>query len=489
MRTTSSTPAIAAELLARAGARARAAGRPILLSVVERIASIDPLDAMAATMQIGSSDPGVASMRSPSMYWTRPNDDFAFAAWGAATAVTSSGPERFAQADAAWSALFAEMLLVDASDGVRGTGPALVGGFAFDPDGPTTDRWRDFPSSLLWLPRLQLTAANGGHWLTTNVLVDAIAATEGDLPLVARLTDIVRTAGRGTASMRPVSTAEPLASSDVLPAESWRGIVRDAVEGIRGGTMDKVVLAREVRVVAPRDLDVVASLRGLRATCPDCYVFACWHGDSAFIGASPERLVRLDGRAVSASSLAGSMRRGATAAEDGALAAELFANPKDRAEHEFVRRALILGLAALCEDIVAADEPSLLSLPQVHHLHTAIHARLRPGHSLLELVARLHPTPAVGGEPRAPALRFLREHERLDRGWYAGPVGWLQRDHGEFAVALRSALVRGAEASLFAGCGIVAESDAGREYAESLLKLRPMQIALAASVARERSTA
>jgi isochorismate synthase EntC len=146
-----------------------------------------------------------------------------------------------------------------------------------------------------------------------------------------------------------------------------------------------------------------------------------------------------------------------------------------------VRQALCTGLARLGDDVTASDEPALLSLPHVHHLYTAVRARLRDPHTILQLVAQLHPTPAVGGEPRNAALRFIREHEKMDRGWYAAPIGWLQRDHGEFAVALRSALIQGAAASLFAGCGVVADSDPDQEYAESLLKLRPMQAALAAA--------
>ena len=144
-----------------------------------------------------------------------------------------------------------------------------------------------------------------------------------------------------------------------------------------------------------------------------------------------------------------------------------------------VTDALRDGLAELCDDVRAPAEPTLLTVSNVHHLYTPLRARLRAGRGLLDLVARLHPTPAVGGMPRDAALRFLRAHEALDRGWYAGPIGWLGRDgDGEFAVALRSALVDGGEASLFAGCGVMADSDPAEEYAESALKLRAMEAAL-----------
>ncbi len=142
-------------------------------------------------------------------------------------------------------------------------------------------------------------------------------------------------------------------------------------------------------------------------------------------------------------------------------------------------RALRDGLAGLCDQLISPDEPELLSVSNVHHLYTPITARLRDGVCILDAVERVHPTPAVGGFPRETALAFIREHEGMDRGWYAAPVGWVGQDGGgEFAVALRSALVEGASAALFAGCGIMGDSDPEREYAESWLKFRPMLSAL-----------
>ena len=189
-------------------------------------------------------------------------------------------------------------------------------------------------------------------------------------------------------------------------------------------------------------------------------------------------LPRLDGRAVQASSLAGSAPRGADPTEDRAHAALLAASAKDLAEHALVREALVDALERLCDHVRAAEVPSLFTLPHVHHLHTAVTGTLRAEHTLIDLVEALHPTPAVGGAPRAAALSYIRANEQLDRGWYAAPVGWMARDRGEFAVGLRSAVIRGRDAVLFAGCGIVAGSDPDSEYAETLLKLRPMEDAI-----------
>ena len=470
-------------LLVRAGARARAIRRPVLVSVVEQVAAVDPLDGLESAFRAGAGEgDSTARILSPRMYWSRPADRFTLAGLGSAVTLAPEGADRFATVDREWNTLIADAMIEDDSGGAAGAGPALMGGFAFDPEGPRTEPWREFPAAHLFVPRLQLMLTDGGCWLTTTLLV----GLDGNSDVAPGVLDRVRewllagdTAARGSSTAE--SDEETLAHTDVRDPREWRATVREAVTAIHAGRIEKVVLAREVMAAARQDVDVAAALRQLQSDHPTCYIFGCWHEASVFIGATPERLARADGLNVQASSLAGSVSRGSSAAEDAMNSASLLASAKDRAEHEIVRRALCTGLERLCDDVTADDGPSLLSLPNVHHLHTAVRARLRAGHTLLQVVAQLHPTPAVGGAPRNAALRFIREHEKMDRGWYAGPIGWVQRDRGEFAVALRSALVSGSEALMFAGCGIVADSDPGQEFAESLLKLRPMESALAAA--------
>jgi isochorismate synthase len=502
-------------VLSRARELALARHRSVLASVVERIPMLDPLSALqsaahavahsAAHSAVHDTTPDgtTGDITDVRMYWTRPADDFALAGLGTAASFTPEGADRFATIDREWTALIADAVIDDPSGGAPGAGPALMGGFAFDPEGPRTDLWQDFAAARLVLPRMQIAVTGGKCWLTTNVLVGLDGRPDVEPATLASARVAFVSAAHGAAaltnaahartsadfiveeslagSIAAVASGDGLTYADVRGTFDWRATVHDAVEAIHAGKIEKVVLAREMRATAPYDFNVTAVLRQLRAAHPTCYVFGCWHGASAFVGATPERLVRVDGHDVQASSLAGSVRRGVTPADDAAQAAQLLTSTKDRAEHEIVRQALCAGLARLCDDVTASDEPALLSLPHVHHLYTAVRARLRDPHTILQLVAQLHPTPAVGGEPRNAALRFIREHEKMDRGWYAAPIGWLQRDHGEFAVALRSALIQGAAASLFAGCGVVADSDPDQEYAESLLKLRPMQAALAAA--------
>lgn len=469
------------ERLSALVARARAGGtdRTILVSASEEIADeLDPLWAIDAAAE-GADEDGHALLEAGSMYWAHPAQGFALAGLGAAATIAPAGDARFARADAEWRALLADAVVDDAGGGAM-AGPILMGGFSFEPEGPRSDLWRDFPSTLLLVPALHVATRGGRTWLTLTTVVAPDGTTSVDVDDLLRLRAVVLDAA-------PLPEADAgdghvVAFTDVLPAGEWRGLVDDAVATIGRGVLDKVVLARAVRAELPDGVDHIRLLDRLRTGHRDGYVFGCWRDERLFAGASPERLVRLERGVVDASSLAGSTRRGDSPAEDAALAAELRASEKDLAEHAMVRTALRDALGALCDDVTSNDEPALLSLPNVHHLHTAVRARLRDGHSLLALVGALHPTPAVGGTPRAEALRFIVEHERLDRGWYAAPIGWIGRDAGELAVALRSALVTADDATLFAGCGIVAGSDAARELAESHVKLRAMESALAAAL-------
>jgi isochorismate synthase len=482
----SHTAAALDTLIERAEAKARAAGRAVLVSIAQRSPPVDVLEALdAVTSRLITRDgPGVPAGHH--MYWSHPAQHFELAGFGAAETFTPTGDDRFEAVDTTWRELLEEALIEDPSGNLEGVGPTLMGGFAFDPGRPRSSRWRAFPDTLLFLPRVQVASVDGEFWITCNVVVRSSSVPGVDRANVARLREEIQSAARAGNAREKRRVMPTVELTDARPAQEWRALVGRAVTEIRAGKLEKVVLAREEKAVASRDLEITPALRHLQVAHRDCYVFGLWSGDSVFVGATPERLVRLDGRDVQTSSLAGSVRRGTTQAEDTGLAAGLRSSMKDRAEHEVVRRAIGSELAAMSDDIVADEEPSILSLQQVHHLHTAVRARLRTGFSLLDVVGRLHPSPAVGGEPRGAALAFIRDHELLDRGWYAAPIGWLQSDRGEFAVALRSALIMGREAFLFAGCGIVADSIPQEEYAESLLKLRPMELALGASTNRGR---
>jgi len=465
---------------AEAVGRARETGRPVVVSVVERLGAVDPLSVIAAFARSGARDASGALGEAECMYWARPTDRFAIAGMGAAATLTAHGSDRFRKIEHQWMALADSVLIDNGANVIAGTGPLLMGGFAFEPEGPRTAHWDGFPSARFTIPRFLIAEVGNDHWLTTTIVVGPDGAPDVTPAALAAVRERIVSLPLHTGRTPPAHDPA-IRYTDLCAPVEWRAAVKLAVDAIRAGALEKVVLARGVRAVGPTPFDITAVMRQLCATHPDSFVFACWRGERAFVGASPERLVRLGGRDVLASSLAGSTRRGVDPEDDARLAATLLESSKDADEHAVVVRVLRDSLARVCDDVTAADTPSLLTLPHMHHLHTIVRARLRAGHSLLELVGRLHPTPAVGGTPRASALAFMRAHEHLDRGWYAAPIGWLQRDRGEFAVALRSALIQGAEATLFAGCGVVRDSDPDLEYAESVLKLRPMMAALAAA--------
>lgn len=451
---------------------------------------MDPLAMIETLSRASISDAHVRELiEQGRMYWACPNDGFALAGVGAVATFAPDGADRFASVDEEWRSLLDCAVIDDPSGSTAGVGPILMGGFAFDPHTRQSGQWNGFSSAHMIVPRLLLTSTGGKCWATISLLVGADGNPDVSPESLSELLSAALEPSEPTHYAGPAMDPSlgELSFSESQSAAQWRAIVGTAVEDIRAGAFQKVVLARDVHATAPHDLDVFATLRHLRATHRNSFVFGYWRGDSAFVGATPERLVRLDGREVRASSLAGTEKRGATPDEDAELSALLLASAKDRAEHAAVRDALYDSLSEISDEVIAANAPSLLTLPNVHHLHTPVRAHLREGHSLLDVVARLHPTPAVGGTPREAALGFIRNHEQLDRGWYAAPIGWIGRESGEFAVALRSAVIAGSEATLFAGCGIMADSDPELEFTESTLKLRPMQSALAAAVAEAHS--
>jgi salicylate biosynthesis isochorismate synthase len=276
----------------------------------------------------------------------------------------------------------------------------------------------------------------------------------------------------------PLLDPDPVSSPQVagaMPPAHYEGAVARAVERIRAGELEKVVLAREVRVHASRPADAGAVLGGLRSAFPACYCYLIATPEAAFVGASPELLVRRDGARAQSVALAGTTRRSADPAVDDHLGEQLLQSAKDREEQAIVARRIERALVPVSLWVAAADEPALIKVHNVQHLATPIRAQLREPIGTLDLAALLHPTPAVGGEPRELAAAAIPELEGLDRGWYAGTLGWIDlAEDGELCVALRCALLRGGVAHLYAGDGIVRDSVPADELAETEVKLEAL---------------
>jgi menaquinone-specific isochorismate synthase len=403
----------------------------------------------------------------PRFAWATPTESFAAA--GSAATITAEGTNRFADVRSAVDELFDRCETPSGLPSVAR--PRLVGGFAFhdgNHDGADSP-WEGFPGGAFFLPEVQLTVHDGDRWLTT-------AATGEDA--AQRAEELLSTWRERLQTDRPkIGSANPgVAAREREPSRTaWRRQVRAAVESVEDGELKKVVLAQALRVQLESELSVPDVLARLAAAYPDCYRFMFSPDDGAtFFGATPERLVSLRGRTVRTEALAGSTGRGDTPAEDEWLASELLDSQKDIHEHELVAEAIRDQLEPFAASVRIGDR-SVRRLATVQHLRTSITAELADDEHILSLVEALHPTPAVGGLPPDAALRTIRETEAFDRGWYAAPIGWVDAaGNGTFAVGIRSAVARGQTATLFAGAGIVADSDPDREWDEVQLKYRPM---------------
>ena len=440
--------------------RARTTGTPALASVTAAVdAAVDP-----TAVAVSSRRPG-----EPWFCLEQPDrDGCAVAAMGCVRALEARGAGRFGDVARRWSAV-ASAALADAPDGPPGSGLVAVGGFAFAGDGGGSARWEGFAPASMIVPEVSLARRGSRVALTVNVEAapdDTLEDLRGRVG--SRLGEL------STASL-PLLDPAPAGAYRVLspmPPSHYEEAVARAVQRIRAGEFEKIVLARDVEVHAPVDHDVGAVLGLLREAFASCYVFAVGRGDAAFVAASPELLARREGQRASTVALAGSARRSADPAIDDHLGEQLLQSDKDREENEIVVRRIARVLRPHSVWVTAAPEPVLVRVANIQHLGTPIRAQLAAPLSAIELAGVLHPTPAVGGEPLEVVEQLIPALEGLDRGWYAGAVGWSDAaGDGEFCVALRCGLVRGRLAALYAGGGIVRDSEPPAELAETEVKL------------------
>ncbi|HVV77904.1 MAG TPA: isochorismate synthase [Mycobacteriales bacterium] len=405
------------------------------------VASVDAAELIAWSVEV--DDPGEL------LTWLPAGKAYGFlrggdgiVGWGEAARLATRDP---AEVSAALAAITARDDV-----GLPGCGPVAIVSLGFD---PAVD------ASVVVVPQVVLGRREGRSWVTLVNPPGAVA-----VPALRR---------------RPVAAATAPAAklAAAVPSEDeWAHLVKQAVTAIGNGSLQKVVLARALDVTAPSVLDPRAVAARLAARFPSCFTFVC----DGLVGASPELLVRRLGRHAESVVLAGTVRRGGDAEEDAALERELLGSTKDAREHQLAADSVRDVFAAVAADMVSDGAPQLLRLANVTHLATHFEAWLgTEPPSALELAARLHPTAAVGGTPREAALAMITELEAAPRGRYAGPVGWVDaRGDGEFAIALRCAQLSGDTARLWAGAGIVAESDPGAEVAETTAKFDAVLSAL-----------
>ncbi len=454
--------------------RARRGGKEILATISVRLSSeVDPSAVVCASRR--QSEPWFA--------FEQPDrGSAALAALGEVSHLRASGPERFALVAERWRKMSAAAVGdSDWTPARPGGGPVALGGFAFAPEGGGAPHWAGFEPASLIVPEVALTrrgSREGGADRRGEVRMTlAVMARPDDLgeELLARLE---RRLGELREQSLPLLDPAPAGRYQVasaMPPEHYEAAVASAVALIEREEIEKVVLAREVQVHAPRAYDPAAVFGVLREAFPSCFVFCVGRGDATLVAASPELLVRREGHRVSTLALAGLTRRSADPAVDDHLGEQLLRDESYREEHAIVARRIERTLRPHAVWVAAAPEPELVRIANIQHLATPIRAQLAAPIEALELAGLMHPTPAVGGEPREVATALIPALEGLDRGWYAGPVGWTDATgDGEFCVALRCALLRENVARCYAGNGIVRDSNPQAELAETEVKLQAL---------------
>ena len=397
-----------------------------------------------------------------------------FAALGSVAHLQVEGADRFRLAKEFIRSTLANVTSVGRTN-LPLAGPHFFCSFTFDHhSGPSAV----FPAATVFLPEWQIACQTDRATVVANVVLNSDVSLEATVDKVWQTLETIR-AIKYDFLNPTIDLRELLRKRDVAATDQFKQAVRAALQSIQEHLFHKIVLAHAVDITLPLPFDLVYSLHNLRRLYPDCYVFSASNGQGQqFVGASPERLVSLHDRQLLTDALAGSAPRGQTTYEDAHFADRLLNSTKEMHEHqvvaEFITQQLAqLNLAPQCSPL------HLLQLSNIQHLRTPIQASVPASTHLLDIVAQLHPTPAVAGMPRSIACDHIRQYEQFDRSLYAAPIGWVdQRGNGEFAVGIRSALINGCQARLYAGAGIVAGSDPDRELAEVQLKLQALLAAL-----------
>lgn len=423
----------------------------------------------------------------PRIYWESGQIELEFAGGGAAAELYADGAGRFDQISVKLRDLFAE-IVID-STAPQNVIPRVFGGFAFRNDFTPSDIWMAFPSAYFVLPRYQITrthtAAGFQTWLTINRQLLAFEHAESALEsLEWEFESALRRVMMYSGERAERTTTSIECIEYPLDREKWRAIIDDATGRMRAGDFEKVVLARTVDLKLDAPANLLAALERMGTRYPHTYRFLIEpSAGRAFFGASPELLAHKQGDHFYTAGLAGSAKRGVHGAHDSMLAQALLESGKDRYEHALVVDFLRARLHPFVKTLHIPDAPTVMKLPNIQHLYTPVQAELNDNADVLALVGALHPTPALGGMPQYIGVEMVRQLEPGTRGWFAAPIGWIDaRGDGMFAVAIRSAVSSGKRVRLYAGAGIVADSDADKEWDEIELKFNPMFDALGVEV-------
>lgn len=445
--------------------RAKELGRPILFSEVHKMDTINPL----SFFNIGNE-----RYLGERFFWKDPQDELVLIGLGISKQIQSDqATDRFFHVEKEWEDFLRDSIVFNPHTEI-GIGPVMFGGFSFDPYKPKTDLWSKYADSLFHLPKYLLSIVKGKTFLTTNI----VCTPHDDISLFNKVVEERNQLLHSLNQSHRFRTTILLDAEEISPGK-WKSTVENTVKELTAGPLKKVVLARELRLTFNGVIEAEKVLHNLYDQQHESFIFAFESNGDCFIGASPERLVKKQENEIFSTCLAGSISRGETEEEDRSLGEALLNDQKNLIEHNYVVEMIKEALEESCDEIILPAKPQLMKNRDIQHLYTPVIGKCHKDTSLLLLVERLHPTPALGGLPKKEAVEKIRQVEELDRGFYAAPLGWIDYNrNGDFAVSIRSGLIQGNEASLFAGCGVVADSNSESEYMETSLKFRPMLRAL-----------
>lgn len=401
------------------------------------------------------------------VFWSNQMDDFYLVGIGE-TVEIKTDESRYQTTKELWTKYLKDALIHNPYK-LPGTGLVALGGLSFDPKKEQTKLWENYHASQFVIPEFIFTRIKDDTYLTVT---HNIKETDDYSELINSINKTVEQL------LTPIAKLPRLASilsREEVEPKQWIDSVDKAIKELNKGRADKIVLARELKLKLNKKAELATILSRLIETQTNSYVFAFEKKDDCFIGASPERLVKLSGSNLLSTCLAGTAPRGETEEIDAKIKTDLFNDAKNRDEHDHVVQFIHDNIKEYCSEINIPSEPVIYPLKNLHHLYTPVTAKLKEGVHVFDVIEKLHPTPALGGAPQEDSLHFIRDNEVLDRGWYGAPIGWLDSNqNSEFAVAIRSGLIRDKEASLFAGCGVMKDSDSALEYEETNIKFLPM---------------
>lgn len=438
----------------------------IIVSFVHKINKINPITFYSYNHE---------NYKGKKFFWKHATDAESIVGLGAIFTIKRNEIEdRFLETITIWNDLIKDSIVYN-DFSVEGVGPVLLGGLSFLPlSNEHRTIWNNYHDLYFFIPELMLTVKDE-TFITENYLIDH----SKEKPLVKDIDSILD-------DMRKINNdgynnPNVLSVSEDHPQE-WKTNVQLAIDKLKNRELEKIVLARELVITFDRKLSYKKIIQNLIDEQQGSYIFSIEHGTDCYLGASPERLVRKINEQVYSVCLAGSTPRGKSCEEDERLGVKLLNDEKNLNEHQYVVDMIRKSLSKVCRSVKVPKYPKLLKMRDIQHLYTPVQGVVRENVSIMDIVKELHPTPALGGTPKNKALELIPKLEFFERGLYAAPVGWIDYEgNGEFIVAIRSGLLKGDKAFLFAGCGIVADSLPESEYAETEVKFRPMLRALGGS--------